>query len=315
MKIVSFLFLLTLLCPSAQAKNQNQGQWIKPQNTETINTEKVGYFYYRKSFNVKRPPVFASLLVSATNTYNIWINGVPVVLDGRSYDENNTLVTDSIRIAHYFVKGQNSIAIKTRHLSLKEAPANESIFLQLFQQDSLNLVTDKNWKAGIDNSIDFHFMQESHILNYDATLDGFSEFEGIFYNESIRAKDLWLPVVLLEQPVNLQHSIRYIQKTKSQRIHHYTGIDMPVFLKTARVIDWDVTYKAPAYFGFNVESIGKKSIHVSLDTKEYGNIQLNYLTKEGSQEFYLDIPITIKHISIKLPVYLKIHSLLYKELQ
>ncbi len=313
MKHLCFFILIALFIQPAMAKKKEQAQWITA-TTDKLNAEQPQYFYYRKTFKVKKPPLQLMLKVLSLNTYETWINGVPVIFDGKSRNADGELISDTLWLKNYVIKGENCIAIKTKCLPDDKPSLLEGIYLELVSKDSLHIISDESWISGKNEALKIQSGQEFKI-NYNASNDVFSGFNEYRYSAQVRGKDHWLPVnVLAEAPV-VPDECKPAKLVKSERTHRYTGIELPKFLKEAEVIQWKIDFQKPVYFGFKVESIGSKKVTVLLNTVEKGLIELTYLTKEGVQEFVIDMPLTISDASIQLPVYMKVNSIFFKELQ
>jgi len=143
--IVIFVILLGIFLARVVAPYQRtehfpdwgQAQWITSTNANAVT-------YYRKSFSINSSADYASIMLSATDSADVYVNG----RFRQHLERVSTAVYDAIDVGQYLLPGENTIAIRVECKTLNSAPG---LIAKLRWRDAIGsqqeLVSDTTWRV------------------------------------------------------------------------------------------------------------------------------------------------------------------------
>ncbi len=307
---------------STKEKTNWKAKWIW--DTENL-TEKNVWMCFNKKVTLDKIPKKLIADISADSKYWLYINGETVVFEGsvkRGPDENSGYY-DSIDIAPYFKKGENSICALVwfwdDETSYSYNSSGQGGFLFEAIGESITIISDKSWKvkrnsAYVDSSlyppnyrlpeysIYFDAREENDWLNegYDvSSWENATEYgvggEGAYGKLYPRG----IPFLKDYGLKDYENSKDYENYTVSKLLGEKITVDIP--------------YNAQLTPYLKIIAPAGKKIRITTENTLIGAVSTTYITKEGEQEFEALGWFNGEHITYKIPKDVTIVSLKYRE--
>jgi len=164
---VLFSFFLVVFCVAPQAKDvisvggsnlQNiqlqdlhwRAKWLWGQKNNSMQL-------FRRSFEVKGKPINATLQISASSVYQLYVNGV-YIARGPARSAPHHQSYDTWQLESFLTQGQNIIAVKVHFqgsVNSFQHEARAGLLAQLSLQtedEETTIITDENWLTHVDES-------------------------------------------------------------------------------------------------------------------------------------------------------------------
>lgn len=150
-KYLLLVLLLTSVNVMVSAKEHWKARWI---NTERCQSSPNTWLVYRKTVSLDDVPSALTAHIAADSKYWLWINGDLVVFEGglkRGPSSADTYY-DSVEIAPYLTKGENTIAVLVWHFGKNGfSHINSGQAALLFEAiaPGIEIVSDRSWNCTV----------------------------------------------------------------------------------------------------------------------------------------------------------------------
>ncbi len=150
-KYLLLVLLLTSVNVMVSAKEHWKARWI---NTERCQSSPNTWLAYRKTVSLDDVPSALTAHIAADSKYWLWINGDLVVFEGglkRGPSPADTYY-DSVEIAPYLTKGENTIAVLVWHFGKNGfSHINSGQAALLFEAiaPGIEIVSDRSWNCTV----------------------------------------------------------------------------------------------------------------------------------------------------------------------
>jgi len=141
----------------------------------------------RKNFSLPRRPRTATLRITASGHYRLWVNGIPVAR-GPARANLWKKRYDVLEIAPYLHRGKNVLAVQIIHYGYATAhsPAAPGGFWCQLEAGALSICTDKSWRISLDPAYLPHTGRRNRCYGpieiYDARLG--EDWQSLGYDDS-----------------------------------------------------------------------------------------------------------------------------------
>lgn len=321
-KAVVLLLFLIFSNPS-NAQIWQKAQWIW-QSEEGPNDS---WTSFRKNFSLSKQPSKAIASIAVDSKYWMYINGVLVVREGGLKRGPNP--TDSwyeeVDIQKYLRVGDNNISILVWYWGKREGdyyksynPSGKGGLVFFCDLGEKTIASDSSWKVKQNPAYGHAEIQPNNMkpeasVLFDANLN-IDKWTTLSFDDSKwkNAIEKGLPPVA---PWGKLHE-REIPQWKDSELKNYTDSNLKFpFLSNGESILVHLPTNLQVYPYFKVEAkAGEKIIVRAEDTKEK-NLVLEYITKEGIQDFEMPNWINGHIIKYEIPKGIKVLELKYRATQ
>ncbi len=308
---------------STEEKNDWKAKWIW--NKENL-TDKNIWMCFNKTVTIDKLPEELIAHISADSKYWLYINGETVVFEGnvkRGPDKNSGYY-DSIDIAPYLKKGENSISALVwfwdDETSYSYCGSGQGGFLFEAVNDTVSIISDKSWKvkrnsAYIDSPLyppnyrlpeySIYFDARDDIGDWTTETYDFSSWE--YATEySIGGEGAYGNLFPRGIPFLKDYGLKEYENSKK-----YENYTVKKFF--GEKITVDIPYNAQLTPYLKIIAPAGKKIRITTENTLIGAVSTTYITKEGEQEFEALGWFNGEHITYKIPRGVTIVSLMYRE--
>lgn len=115
--------------------DDSDAKWIWSEDPYDANWEVDKWVTFNRTFTVVGEPQAGTLKIGSDNSYEAWINGIPV---GSDASENNHSSADTWDVSSYLVNGSNTLEIRVKNMGLPGQPQ---------ENNPGGLIYNLNWTA------------------------------------------------------------------------------------------------------------------------------------------------------------------------
>lgn len=315
----------------AEIKIFEKAQWIWAKDTQEKESD---FIYIRRKFSLEKAPKKAIARIGCESSYNMYINGKRVIVDGgiARESENKGGYYDELDIAKSLKKGENAIVFECHYLGASgsnsfdagkaglifECPEinmhSDSTFLQ-YRSPSYSIYADvKSSGLYAGNSIVYDSTREGQIENvFTAAYQA-----NIFQDSQVLGEYPCAPWnTLVKRPIKLYtfpKKAKKVKPKKSSRLNEdlYT-VDLGgacMFMPTFTVMATQGMAEIEVY-----TDRYKSSGNFYDEEQLYYNQMLKYICKNGAQTFTLPIPIYGTQLFLKIPKTAKLKKIAFEKVE
>ena len=308
---------------STNEKNDWNAKWIW--DKDNINENNV-WMCFNKKVKLNKVPEELIAHISADSKYWLYINGETVVFEGsvKRGPEKNSGYFDSIDIAPYLKKGENSICALVwywdNETSYSYSSSGQGGFIFEAIAEKISITSDKSWKvkrnpAFVNSSL---YPPNYRLPEYSIYYDAREEI-GAWINEEYDTS-LWEAAT--EYAVGCEGVYgklypRGIPFLKDFGLKDYENSkDYENYAVTSAFgekITVDIPYNAQLTPYLKVIAPAGKKIRITTENTLIGAVSTTYITKDGEQEFEALGWFNGEHITYKIPKGVTVVSLKYRE--
>lgn len=280
------------------------------------------YEIFRRTVTLAEVPQSAEAVIAADSKYSLWINGELIVFEGslkRGPTPHDTFA-DVIDIAPYLSKGENLICFQVRYFGLdgfSHVDSGHGGFL--FSCDAIGLYSDESWvvrrNTGFYHRVEEPFMPTFRFAESNVCFDGglsIGDFHLPSYDDSG-----WNHATVIdgERYGRLIRRVTPMFKDFGLRDVLY---DFPEKEKVpyARdlIIDMPYNCQFSPYIDVEADGVGEINIYTNryADIGGY-NIRVQYMTRQGRQQFESPGWINGHKLIVELPAGVKVNAIKYRE--
>ena len=308
---------------STNEKNDWDAKWIW--DKDNINENNV-WMCFNKKVKLNKVPEELIAHISADSKYWLYINGETVVFEGsvKRGPEKNSGYYDSIDIAPYLKKGENSICALVwywdNETSYSYSSSGQGGFIFEAIAEKISITSDKSWKvkrnpAFINSSL---YPPNYRLPEYSIYYDAREEI-GAWINEEYDTS-LWedaTEYAVGGEGVYGKLCPRGIPFLKDFGLKDYeNSSDYENYTVTnafSEKITVDIPYNAQLTPYLKVIAPAGKKIRITTENTLIGAVSTTYITKDGEQEFEALGWFNGEHITYKIPKGVTVVSLKYRE--
>ncbi len=308
---------------STEEKSDWKAKWIW--DKENL-TQKNVWMCFNKKICLERKPEKLIADIAADSKYRLYINGEIVVFEGsvKSGPDKNSCYYDSIDIAPYLKKGENSICALVwywdNETSYSYCGSGQGGFLFEAINGDITIVSDNSWKvtrnmAFVDSVL---YPPNYRLPEYSIYFDA-GKFSDDWINEAFDASE-WenaTEYALGGEGVYGRLYPRGIPFLKDYGLKDYENSEdyknYTVSKPFGEKITVDVPYNAQLTPYLKVIAPAGKKIRITTENTLIGAVSTTYITKEGEQEFESPGWVNGEHITYKIPKGVTIVELKYRE--
>ena len=308
---------------SAKEKSDWMAKWIWDKENLTKNNV---WMCFSKKVDIKAVPSELVADISADSKYWLYINGEAVVFEGsvkRGPDKNSSYY-DSIDIAPYLRKGENSICALVwfwgEQKNYSYSSSGQGGFIFEAENDGIKIISDSSWKVKKNDAyIDSLLYQPNYRLpEYSVYYDAREE-TGDWLNEEYDAS-AWENATeyadggegaygkLYPRGIPLLKDYGLTDYENSKEYENYTVNNI-----LGEKITVDVPYNAQLTPYLKIIAPAGKTIRITTENTPLGAVSTTYVTKEGEQEFESLGWFNGEHITYDIPCGVTVVSLKYRE--
>ncbi len=289
-------------------------------------TEKNIWMCFNKKVSLDKIPEELIAHISADSKYWLYINGETVVFEGsvkRGPDENSCYY-DSIDIAPYLKKGENSICALVwfwgddKNYSYNSS--GQGGFLFEAKNEDINIISDQSWKVKKHSAYeDKLFYQPNyrlpeHSIYFDARNDLGDWINKAFDVSSwenateygVGGEGVYGKLYPRGIPFLKDYGLKDYENSKDYE--NYTVNNL-----FGEEITVDIPYNAQVTAYLKIVAPEGKKIRITTENTPIGAVSTTYVTKEGEQEFEALGWVNGEHITYKIPHGVTVVSLKYRE--
>ena len=308
---------------STNEKNDWDAKWIW--DKDNINENNV-WMCFNKKVKLNKVPEELIAHISADSKYWLYINGETVVFEGsvKRGPEKNSGYYDSIDIAPYLKKGENSICALVwywdNETSYSYSSSGQGGFIFEAIAKKISITSDKSWKvkrnpAFVNSSL---YPPNYRLPEYSIYYDAREEI-GAWINEEYDTS-LWEAATeyavggegvygkLYPRGIPFLKDFGLKDYENSSDYENYT-----VTNAFGEKITVDIPYNAQLMPYLKVIAPAGKKIRITTENTLIGAVSTTYITKEGEQEFEALGWFNGEHITYKIPKGVTVVSLKYRE--
>lgn len=319
---LSFFFFLIASQRSVAQQNWSKSQWI----WQAQDGPNDSWMSFRKNLTLSKIPSEAVASISVDSKYWMYINGVLVVREGNIKRGPNR--TDSwyedVEIQKYLKKGENNISILVWYWGKRADdyyksynPSGKGGLVFSANLGEKTIISDASWKVKQNPAYGHAEIQPNNMkpeasVLFDANLN-LNNWTSVSFDDSKweNATEKGLPPTA---PWGKLHK-REIPQWKDLELNNYTDIFTFPFVSKTEPILVHLPMNLQVYPYFKVQAkAGQKIIVRAEDTKEK-NLVLEYITKEGIQDFEMPNWINGHIIKYEIPAGIKVLELKYRATQ
>ncbi len=319
---LSFFFFLIASQRSVAQQNWSKSQWI----WQAQDGPNDSWMSFRKNFTLSKIPSKAVAALAVDSKYWMYINGVLVVREGGLKRGPNRTDSwyDDIDIQKYLRKGENNISILVWYWGKRADdyyksynPSGKGGLVFFSDLGEKTIVTDASWKVKQNPAYGHAEIQPNNMkpeasVLFDANLN-LNNWTSVSFDDAKweNATEKGLPPTA---PWGQLHQ-REIPQWKDSELNNYTDIFTFPFVSKTEPILVHLPMNLQVYPYFKVEAkAGQKIIVRAEDTKEK-NLVLEYITKEGIQDFEMPNWINGHILKYEIPAGIKVLELKYRATQ
>ncbi len=308
---------------STKEKTNWKANWIW--DKENLTKENV-WMCFNKKVTLEKEPEELIANISADSKYWLYINGENVVVEGsvKRGPNENSCYYDSIDIAPYLKKGENSICALVwfwgDDKSYSYNTSGQGGFLFEAINEDITIVSNKSWKVKKNPAyIDSILYQPNYRLpEYSIYFDARKDI-GNWINETYDVSS-WENATeytiggkgaygkLYPRGIPFLKDYGFIDYENSKDYENYT-VSNPF----GERITVDIPYNAQLTPYLKVIAPAGKKIRITTENTIIGAVSTTYITKEGEQEFESLGWFNGEHITYDIPYGVTIVSLKYHE--
>ncbi len=308
---------------STDEKTDWKAKWIWDKDNLTENNV---WMCMSKKVALDNIPDELTAHISADSKYWLYINGETVIFEGsvKRGPEKNSGYYDSINIAPYLRKGENSICALVWYwddeTSYSYCGSGQGGFLFEAIGGGIRIVSDKSWKvkrnsAYVDSSLyPPNYRLPEYSIYYDARKE---TADWIKTNYDISSWENATEYALGGEGVYGSLYPRGIPFLKDYGLKDYENSkdyeNYTVKKLFGEKITVDIPYNAQLTPYLKIIAPAGKKIRITTENTLIGAVSTTYKTKEGEQEFEALGWFNGEHITYKIPRGVKIVSLKYRE--
>ena len=308
---------------STNEKNDWDAKWIW--DKDNINENNV-WMCFNKKVKLNKVPEELIAHISADSKYWLYINGETVVFEGsvKRGPEKNSGYYDSIDIAPYLKKGENSICALVwywdNETSYSYSSSGQGGFIFEAIAEKISITSDKSWKvkrnpAFVNSSL---YPPNYRLPEYSIYYDAREEI-GAWINEEYDTS-LWEDATeyavggegvygkLYPRGIPFLKDFGLKDYENSSDYENYT-----VTNAFGEKITVDIPYNAQLTPYLKVIAPAGKKIRITTENTLIGAVSTTYITKDGEQEFEALGWFNGEHITYKIPKGVTVVSLKYRE--
>ena len=308
---------------STEEKTDWKAKWIW--DKENL-TEKNVWMCFNKKLNLNKIPEKLIADISADSKYWLYINGETVVFEGsvKRGPEKNSGYYDSIDIAPYLKKGENSISALVwfwdTETSYSYCSSGQGGFLFEAIGEDVAIVSDKSWKVKRNSAyVDSPFYPPNYRLAeysvyFDARED-MGDWTKEAYDTSAWENSTEYAVggegaygKLYPRGIPFLKDYGLKAYENSADFENYTVNNL-----LGEKITVDIPYNAQITPYLKVIAPAGKKIRITTENTLSGAVSTTYITKEGEQEFESLGWFNGEHITYKIPKGVTVVSLKCRE--
>ncbi|MBE6782531.1 MAG: glycoside hydrolase [Ruminococcaceae bacterium] len=289
-------------------------------------TKKNVWMCFNKKVSLDENPEELIANISADSKYWLYINGETVVFEGsvkRGPDENSCYF-DSIDIAPYLKKGENSICALVwfwdDETSYSYNSSGQGGFIFEAINEDITIISDKSWKAKRNTAfIDSplyppNYRLPEYSIYFDARKD-IGDWTNVAYDVSdwengveyaIGGEGVYGKLYPRGIPFLKDYGLKDYENSK--QYENYT-----VKKLFGEKITVNIPYNAQITPYLKVIAPAGKKIRITTENTLIGAVSTTYITKEGEQEFESLGWFNGEHITYEIPKGVTVVSLQYRE--
>ncbi len=308
---------------STKEKSDWMAEWIWDKENLTKNNV---WMCFNKKVSIENVPEELVADISADSKYWLYINGEIVVFEGsikRGPDKNSSYY-DSIDIAPYLKKGENSICALVwfwgEQKNYSYSSSGQGGFIFEAKNDGVKIISDSSWKVRKNDAyIDSPLYQPNYRLpEYSVYYDAREEI-GDWLNEEYDAT-AWENATeyarggegaygkLYPRGIPFLKDFGLADYENSGEYENYTVKNI-----LGEKITVDVPYNAQLTPYLKIIAPAGKTIRVTTENTPIGAVSTTYVTREGEQEFESLGWFNGEHITYDIPYGVTVISLKYRE--
>jgi len=308
---------------STKEKTNWKAKWIWDKDNLT---EENVWMCFNKKVTLKNIPEELITHISADSKYWLYINGETVVFEGsvkRGPDKNSGYY-DSINIAPYLKKGENSICALVwfwdNEKSYSYSGSGQGGFIFEAVNKDVSIISDKSWKVKRNTAyIDSSRHQPNYRLpEYSIYFDARDEM-GAWLNEAYDTSSWEFATEYAVGGEGAYGRLYYrgIPFLKDyglkdyENSHNYENYTVKNLF--GEKITVDIPYNAQLTPYLKVVAPAGKTIRITTENTLIGAVSTTYITKEGEQEFESLGWFNGEHITYEIPKGVTVVSLKYRE--
>ena len=308
---------------ATEEKTDWKAKWIW--DKENL-TEKNVWMCFNKKVKLDKIPEELVAHISADSKYWLYINGETVVYEGsvKRGPDKNSCYYDSIDIAPYLKKGENSICALVwfwdNETSYSYSSSGQGGFIFEAIGEGVSIISDKSWKAKRNSAfVDSPLYPPNYRLpEYSIYFDA-REAMADWLNEGFDVSD-WENATEYADggegaygklyprgiPFLKDYGLKEYENSKDYK--NYT-----VTKALGEKITVDIPYNAQLTPYLKIKAPAGKKIRITTENTLIGAVSTTYVTKEGEQEFEALGWFNGEHITYKIPKDVTVISLMYRE--
>ena len=309
---------------STEVKSDWQAQWIWDKENLTANNV---WMCFNKKVSLDKVPSELIADIAADSKYWLYINGETVVFEGgvkRGPDENSSYY-DSIDIAPYLTKGENSICALVwywdNETSYSYNSSGQGGFLFEALGENVAVISDESWKvkrnpAYIDSSLyPPNYRLPEYSIYFDARED-MGNWTSADYDTSswenateyaLGGEGAYGKLYPRGIPFLKDYGLKAYENSADYENHKVTKL-------FGEKITVDIPYNAQLTPYLKIIAPEGKKIRITTENTLIGAVSTTYITKEGEQEFEALGWFNGEHITYKIPKGVTVVSLMYREM-
>ena len=308
---------------STEEKSDWQAEWIWDKDNLT---EKNVWMCLSKTVSIDKIPESLVADIAADSKYWLYINGETVVFEGgvkRGPDENSGYY-DSIDIAPYLTKGENSICALVwywdNETSYSYNSSGQGGFIFEAVGEDVAIISDSSWKvkrnsAYVDSNLYVpNYRLPEYSIYFDARED-MGNWTSADYDTSswenateyaLGGEGAYGKLYPRGIPFLKDYGLKAYENSADYENHKVTKL-------FGEKITVDIPYNAQLTPYLKIIAPEGKKIRITTENTLIGAVSTTYITKEGEQEFEALGWFNGEHITYKIPKGVTVVSLMYRE--
>ena len=308
---------------STEEKSDWKAKWIWDE--ENISSSNV-WMCFSKKVNLTEIPEKLTAYISADSKYWLYINGEMVVFEGnvKRGPQENSGYYDSLDIAPYLIKGENSISALVWYwddeTSYSYNGSGQGGFLFEAVCDEVTIISDESWKvkrnsAYVDSSLyPPNYRLPEYSIYYDAR-EEMGDWTKAEYDLSswenateyaLGGEGAYGKLYPRGIPFLKDYGLKDYLNSKDYENYTVKGL-------FGEKITVDIPYNAQLTPYLKIVAPEGKKIRITTENTLIGAVSTTYITKEGEQEFEALGWFNGEHITYKIPKGVTVVSLKYRE--
>ena len=308
---------------STEEKTDWTAKWIW--DKENLTEENTWMCFY-KNIIIDEVPETLIADISADSKYWLYINGETVVFEGSAKrgPEKNGGYYDSVDIASYLKKGENTIAALVwywdNETSYSYSGSGQGGFIFEAVNEDISIVSDKSWKvkrneAYVDSALyPPNYRLPEYSVYFDARKD---QPDWISSGYDVSSWENATEYALGGEGAYGKLYPRGIPLLKDYGLKNYENSkdyeNYTVKKLFGEKITVDVPYNAQLTPYLKIIAPAGKKIRITTENTLIGAVSSTYVTKDGEQEFEALGWFNGEHITYKIPKGVTVVSLMYRE--